>query len=58
MGVRLPGVTQHGKRFGGMELERPGQKPVGVGRLDIEASENPDRKVGQQLPTIKQPTRR
>ena len=45
--VRLLKGAQHAKRFGGIEIVRPGQKPVGVDRLDIEASEDLGRKVGQ-----------
>ena len=45
--VRLPKDAQHTKRFGGIEIECPGQKTVGVDRLDIEAPKDPSRKVGQ-----------
>ena len=45
--VRLPQGAQHAKRFGGIEIERPGQKPVGVDRLDIELPDDLGRKVGQ-----------
>ena len=45
--VRLPKGAQHAKRLGGIEIERPRQKPVRVDRFDIEPREDPGRKVGQ-----------
>ena len=45
--VRLPKGAQHAKRLGGIEIERPRQKPVSVDRLDIEPREDIGRKVGQ-----------
>ena len=45
--VRLPKGAQHAKRVGGIEIECPRQKAVGVDRLDIELREDIGRKVGQ-----------